>query len=133
MPDYFTRAEAEALLPRLTTLLRETQSLRNELADRETEYVALQRRLRSNGHSAHPEQEALPAQIVELTQRLMDRARAISALGVLIKDIEMGLVDFPALRNGREVYLCWRLHEEHVAWWHEVESGFTSRQPLEDE
>lgn len=134
MPDellhYFTRAEAEALLPQLTTLLQEAQSLRAQLAEREAEYAALRKRLLSNGHNPHPEQESLPAQITELTERLMDRARAISAFGVLIKDIEMGLVDFPALREGREVYLCWRLGEEHVAWWHEVYTGFTNRQPL---
>ena len=52
-------------------------------------------------------------------------------LGVELKS-EEGLCDFRSMMGGREVYLCWRLGEDHIGWWHEVDSGFASRQPLED-
>ena len=51
--------------------------------------------------------------------------------GVLIKDVNIGLLDFPALRHGREVYLCWQYGEGDIAFWHEVEAGYAGRQPIE--
>ena len=51
-------------------------------------------------------------------------------LGILIKDVDTGLVDFPHMREEREVYLCWRLGEPKVEFWHDVDSGFSGRQPL---
>jgi hypothetical protein len=55
----------------------------------------------------------------------------IHETGVLIKDINQGLLDFPALKDGREVYLCWQYGEGEIAFWHEVEAGFAGRQPIE--
>ena len=54
----------------------------------------------------------------------------IQDLGVLVKDINLGLLDFPALREGQEVYLCWQYGEGEIAFWHEVEAGFAGRQPI---
>jgi hypothetical protein len=54
----------------------------------------------------------------------------IQADGVVLKDIDMGLVDFPSLRDGREIYLCWRYGETQVSFWHEIDSGFSGRQPI---
>ena len=54
----------------------------------------------------------------------------LDGLGVQLKDIDQGLVDFPSRRDGRVVYLCWRLGEETIAWWHDVDTGFAGRQPL---
>jgi hypothetical protein len=51
----------------------------------------------------------------------------------LLKDLDTGLIDFPTLRDGREVYLCWQLGEPHIAWWHEIETGFSGRLPLDDD
>lgn len=56
----------------------------------------------------------------------------IDALGLTLRDIERGLIDFPALVSGRQVWLCWQLGETDVAWWHELETGFGSRRPLAD-
>jgi hypothetical protein len=55
----------------------------------------------------------------------------IQATGVLIKDINLGLLDFPALKDGREVYLCWQYGEGEIAFWHEIEAGFAGRQPID--
>jgi hypothetical protein len=52
-------------------------------------------------------------------------------MGVLVKDVDMGLCDFPYLLDGRIVYLCWKLGESEIRWWHEVSSGYRDRQPLE--
>lgn len=54
----------------------------------------------------------------------------LQQLGVQMKDFRMGLVDFPHVRDGREVNLCWHLGEERIAFWHDLESGFSSRQPI---
>ena len=51
--------------------------------------------------------------------------------GIVLRDIDRGLVDFPALSDGREIYLCWELGEDEVAYWHELEAGFGGRQPLD--
>jgi len=54
----------------------------------------------------------------------------IDELGVTLREIETGLIDFPALVNGRQVWLCWRLGDDDVAWWHELSEGFSGRRPL---
>lgn len=58
--------------------------------------------------------------------------QTIHELGVVIKDVDLGLCDFPAMLGGRMVYLCWKLGEDHIEWWHEVSSGFKDRRPLDD-
>ena len=60
----------------------------------------------------------------------MDATENIHALGVEIKDLDRGLCDFPALREGRVVYLCWVFGEDDIEWWHDIEAGFAGRQPL---
>jgi hypothetical protein len=57
----------------------------------------------------------------------------IDAWGVIVRDLDTGICDFPALRGEREVYLCWRVGEERIEWWHETDAGFAGRQPLDDE
>ncbi len=133
MVEYFTRAQAEALLPRLTASLRLMQRLRADLADCERELHDMQIRIASNGHLPLEDLGELPALVNDLTQRIAECAREITESGALVKDPDMGLLDFPSLREGREVYLCWRLGEERVAWWHEVDSGLSGRRPLEDD
>lgn len=67
-------------------------------------------------------------------QGLIDQMQAgvarIDALGITLRDIESGLIDFPALASGRQIWLCWRLGEDEVGWWHELSTGFSDRRPL---
>jgi len=126
---HFTLEAAEALLPRLSALIRETR-LRKESLDREREKAwALSTRMKSNGHTtagdvtAAPAAEAAASEMQSLIQQIAD-------LGCELKDIDQGLVDFPALMDGREVYLCWKLGEPAIAWWHELDAGFAGRRPL---
>jgi hypothetical protein len=133
-PRYFTRAQAEALLPRVEPLLRELQSLAGQLTETLDRYTTLHEKMRGNGHGHYGEYQALRERIDELRSQIDGHIREVHALGALIKDIESGLIDFPVLREGREVYLCWRLGEgERISWWHEIEAGFAGRQPLADE
>jgi hypothetical protein len=60
----------------------------------------------------------------------MAALEGLDAIGVLVKDVDAGLVDFPSVRDGREVFLCWQLGEEELAWWHTIEDGFRGRRPL---
>lgn len=59
--------------------------------------------------------------------------QAISELGILVKDIDLGLCDFPHIRNGRVVYLCWKQGEKEIRWWHEIITGYKDRCPIEEE
>jgi hypothetical protein len=69
-------------------------------------------------------------------QGLIDQMQAavarIDGLGITLRDIESGLIDFPALANGRQIWLCWRLGEDDIAWWHELNEGFSGRRALID-
>lgn len=127
-PRLFTLEEANALLPRIAPILENLQSLKAEL---DTARLALARftpAMRANGHGM----EALTyeRQIVELVTRLTQGVREIAGYGVEVKDLDHGIVDFPSQRGGRIVYLCWRLGEERILYWHELDSGFAGRQPL---
>jgi len=65
-------------------------------------------------------------------QQVSTNLQAIHELGVLVKDVDIGLCDFPHLRDGRVVYLCWKLGEDEVRWWHETTTGYKDRYPLEE-
>jgi hypothetical protein len=129
---YFTLEQALALLPRLTELLTALQAARRALQAQEqslTERFA--RRVRGNGHVHGGEELAQQqAELAAGVEALKDQVADIEALGCVLKDLDTGLVDFPALREGREVYLCWRLGEPTIAWWHDLDTGFAGRQPL---
>jgi hypothetical protein len=132
MPDYFTRDEAEALLPRLRPLLLELQELHAQLEPVREEIGGLLLRMQGNGHAHQGELAELRARARRLEQDIEERVRQIMDWGVLVKDLAMGLVDFLAQRDGREIYLCWRVDEPSLAWWHYPEDGFAGRQPLDE-
>lgn len=132
MPTYFTRAEAEALLPRLEPLLIALRDARAALRTAEERMEAQLAKMRGNGHAHQADLAELRARMAELGATLQKGLRRIDRWGVLVKDLETGLVDFPTLRDDREVYLCWRLGETGIHWWHTIEGGFAARQPLED-
>jgi hypothetical protein len=124
MPRYFTVDEANALLPRLTTLLQTMIAARERIITDRPNWEPVIEKAHTNGGS-------------ERAKNLYRDSSAIQALlneinqwGVIIKDLDTGLVDFPHLRDGREVFLCWRIDEPRVAYWHDVDAGFAGRQPL---
>lgn len=131
MDRSFTLAEAEALLPRITPLLEEIQRLRAEYLAGEERLEALQEKLQGNGHVSQPQAVQARAEMAHAVQEIERTVAAINELGVLVKDLETGLVDFPAERHGREVYLCWRLGEPGIGWWHPTDTGVAGRRPIE--
>lgn len=134
MPRYFTRESAEALLPRIEPLLREIQALRTEQGTSAQRAADLGERVKSNGHLPHASTDEASATSMQVREHMAARLEQINALGVLVKDLDTGLIDFPTLRDGHEVYLCWKLGEdERIQWWHEIEDGFAGRQPLDPE
>jgi hypothetical protein len=127
---YFTVEEARALVPRLRGLLIALQAEKRELDQLLGELRRLAPLAFLNGHGAPLER--IEQRVAELTRSIREKVRVIHQLGVEVKDLDMGIVDFPSLRDGREVYLCWRVDEPTVAYWHDLDAGFRGRQPLED-
>jgi hypothetical protein len=120
---HFTREEANALLPQLTTLLSQLRDSKDELTDTEA-HEALSEAAPTNGGGEQGRQVGVA--FLEV-RRLLD---ALEQSGIVLRDIDRGLVDFPALLDGREVYLCWELGEDEVAYWHDLEGGYGGREPL---
>ena len=128
---YFTPASANATLPLVRVILRDVTELARELRERNERLSRSVSGKRGGLSEAHQE-ELLQAQ-AELErgqQRMRDYERELQSLGIELKDYFTGLIDFPARMDGREVYLCWRLGEPEVAYWHELEAGFGGRQKL---
>jgi|SRR5689334_4103824 len=133
MPTYFTREQADALLPQVEPLLREIQALRLAAAELAARLATQREKVAGNGHLPQDDQRPTRDELDGINARIAERIEEIQARGILVKDLDTGLIDFPTLRDGREVYLCWKLDEDRVRWWHPIETGFAGRQPLEDE
>ena len=119
------------MLPWLQETLENIMPLRDELAGRQEELLALLRNRRGNGASSK-EREATDLQrtVDRITRQVQRRLRAVSDKGIIVRDLGRSLVDFPSYREGREVYLCWIRGEEQIGYWHETNAGYGSRQPL---
>jgi hypothetical protein len=125
-PHYFTLQEANAALSIIRPLIEEIQSIRRHiLTTRPQIWSALER---SSGNGGNP---ALSKSVVEF-QRLDDLVHQVLATGAEIKDLSSGLLDFRAWRGDREVYLCWKYGEAAIEFWHEVDTGFGGRRPIEE-
>ena len=121
---HFTTAQANELLPEIEASLRSLRAARDRLTDSEA-HEALSGAAPGNGGGS-PGREVGEA-FLEVRRLLGELLGA----GLVIRDIDRGLVDFPAVIEGHEAYLCWQLNEPQVAFWHELESGFAGRRPLE--
>jgi hypothetical protein len=121
---HFTREEANALLPQLTTLLTQLREAKDELTDAEA-HEALSEAAPTNGGGEEGRQVGVAFLEVRRLLETVERA------GIVLRDIDRGLVDFPTLMDGREVYLCWELGEDEVGYWHDLEGGYGGREPLD--
>ncbi len=132
MPDrYFTLDEAREHVPWLAQIFADLKPLRVRAQELAGETRVLEQRIGSNGGSTTRDRlEQQRGLFEEVASEINQKADAISEKGILVKGIEPGLVDFPSLREGREVYLCWREGEAQIDFWHEVDTGFAGRQPL---
>ncbi len=131
-PRRFTLEEAESLLPRLTALLLEMRELKLQHDRFQEQLAELGARMRSNGHGIEDEAGEVRKGLEEKTAGVNRMIEQVQDLGCELKGIEEGLIDFRALKDGREVYLCWKLGEPNIEWWHGLDTGFAGRQPLRE-
>jgi hypothetical protein len=130
---YFDLSAANARVAELRPLLTALRADRDSIARAQQRLERLRREgpdeLEGKGGSAVQLEQQ---QLVATVRRMEAAVRQIDAWGVTLRDIGSGLVDFPALANGRPIWLCWRLGEDDIGWWHELETGIAGRKPLID-
>lgn len=130
-PRYFTAEEATRLVPELEQILGQLRALKKEIDEKGYRYreakVLAQRRGEDLGQDAFMQAEAEMEFLVILAQSQVDR---IAKMGALLKDIDRGLVDFPALLDGKEVLLCWQTGEPRVQYYHGRYEGFSGRKAI---
>ncbi|HSF80824.1 MAG TPA: DUF2203 domain-containing protein [Anaerolineales bacterium] len=124
MPRYFTLEQANLTLEIIRPLVREALEIRHKLLELQPELAPVLQNLLGNGGNWAGSQAAL-----EFGQ-LQAIIGQINATGAVLKDINSGLVDFLARREGRDVYLCWRYDEGQVSHWHDLDTGFAGRQAI---
>jgi hypothetical protein len=131
-PRIFTQAEAEATLRELRPVAERMVELRARQRQAAARRDELQAALGSNGHGLTVNDLQLAAdEVVQLGAAIGECVEAIDAAGVQVKDLDAGLLDFPALREGREILLCWRVGEGEIGYWHGTDEGFAGRKPLD--
>ena len=125
MPQYFTLQEANEALNIIRPLMDEVQVIRQKILENQPEaWPAIEKSAGNGGNRAL-------SNLVEDFEKLDALVHQIQDTGAQIKDINTGLLDFSALKNGREVYLCWQHGEDDIQYWHEIEAGFAGRQSIQ--
>ncbi|HEY2353503.1 MAG TPA: DUF2203 domain-containing protein [Gaiellaceae bacterium] len=128
---HFTPAEANAALEHVRPLVEQLVAQRFEHIAALERQEELERKIRGNGGGIPPAQLAeATADVDAVARRLAKLVDEISEHGAEVKDVDTGLIDFPALRNGETVLLCWQLGEDEIGFWHGTEDGFAGRRPL---
>ncbi|HMJ95505.1 MAG TPA: DUF2203 domain-containing protein [Thermoleophilaceae bacterium] len=122
---HYTLEEASELLPRVAGIVERMRAARNQLGDREAR-DALSEAGPTNGGGTPG--STVSHGFLELRNSMLE----LRELEVVLRDLDRGLLDFPSLREGREVYLCWQEGEDAIRFWHEPDAGFGGRRPLDD-
>ena len=120
---HYTREEARALLPQLREWLQQINLLRGKMDKYDQRLVGMAAEGQDLGGETVNQSIKIAAEIRTLLLEFQSRE-------IMIKDLERGLIDFPALIGGREVFLCWEKDEEDIEFWHDIDSGFAGREPL---
>jgi hypothetical protein len=122
---HFSLQEANETLNLIRPLIDEIQAIRLKILKNQPKaWPAIEKSAGNGGNRAL-------SNMVPDFEKFDALIHRIQATDVLIKDINLGLLDFPALKDGREVYLCWQYGEDDIAFWHEVEAGYAGRQPID--
>ena len=131
-PRYFTPDEANELLPQVRVAAEALVEHRRALVEATAKRAELTTRIAGNGGDFDPQEPRVLEEELEREAEAVARAVAsLEELGVQVKDLDRGLVDFPALRaDGEEVLLCWQVGEDEIGFWHGLEEGFAGRKPL---
>ena len=134
MAKVFTLSEAQVLLPVVEALLLRAQSAAKRVSEFEDELQEVRQRIFIMGGTN--------VNVAEMARRLAERDKAneevqnilaeIDSIGVKVKDLEKGLLDFPSTLNGKSILLCWMLGEKEIAYWHSPEAGYAGRKPVDE-
>jgi hypothetical protein len=135
MPRYFSLDQALRTLPRVQQAVRDAIEVKAQYQHADEELKDVSRRVMASGGMQLDRARVgqLRQEREASAQRLQSALDSIHEYGCLVKDLDIGLLDFPTLYRGREVYLCWRLGEEKIEFWHDVEEGFRGRKPIDDD
>lgn len=125
MARHFSVDEANAILPRVRAIVASVLAARQRMIDAQPEVWPTLEKAVGNGGSKKA------GALVEEFKKVEDGVKALQNLGILVKDVNTGLLDFPSLRGDREVFLCWRYDEPEVAFWHDLQAGFAGRQAID--
>jgi len=129
----FTVREANATLPLVRAITADLVSLARDVVERRQRLLGLSRPANPEVRDPYREELAqIEAELEEDTKRVQEYVEELRALGAEPKSVTEGLVDFPAMHAGRRVFLCWRLGEPEVRFWHELDAGSRGRQPITD-
>ena len=123
----FTVAEANALLPRIRVIMEAMLVIRQEAMALRPEVWPVLEKAVGNGGSRKA------GELLELFQKFEKLLKELQGYGCELKGLEQGLIDFPAMLHGRQVYLCWQYNEPEIAFWHDIDAGFAGRQSLKDD
>jgi len=131
-PRIFTLTEAERTRREIEPVLIEAIEVRRKLSPLDDQLSAIAARIQWMGGMVVAYEEAAKQRFERdrLAETLRDALDRIQATGCVIKDLDVGLLDFPAVINQEEVYLCWRLGEERIRFWHRRDEGFSARKPI---
>ena len=124
-PHYFTLDEANAVLDTIRPFIREILEIRDRVLGQQPDIWPAIERSAGNGGNAQL------SKIASEFGRLDDLVHRVLDTGVQVKDINTGLLDFPAWRQDHAVYLCWKYGEDSIRYWHEIDAGYAGRQPIE--
>lgn len=129
----FSPEKADALIPKLMPLIEEMWAKRRELAIKllETDPAVSGMHPAPKTRMAGLRSPFVPGPFSELKSEIVRLIARIEAFGCIVKDIDLGLLDFPSTRDGEAVYLCWKAGEQFVTHWHAVDEGFATRRPID--
>ena len=135
MPRFFTLQQAEQLLPQVESAIRDAISLKSEYQQAEDDRQNFSHRVTMLGGmlvdlSQVREQKERRESLAHQLQEALEK---IHEYGCVVKDLDIGLIDFPTQFHGQEVYLCWKLGESGIQFWHGVHEGFRGRKPIDQE
>jgi hypothetical protein len=125
----YSLEEANATLERVRPWLVSLKAIVQRIDDMQARLGSIEQKTRLNGRAA--EADALTHDIMDLGTQAQKIVQDLIDLGIELKDPRQGLIDFRSRRYGRVVYLCWRIGEDQIAYWHDLDAGFAGRQPLE--
>jgi hypothetical protein len=135
MGQRFKLYDAERLLPQVASALRDAIAIKSKYDEADSEMDSATHRIMMLGGALVDRQQmlALRGRRDACASRLKEAIETVQSYGCLIKDLDIGLVDFPTLYRGQEVYLCWKLGEASIGHWHGIDEGFAGRKAIDQD